>query len=82
MATPDGKNWKNLPPDHPAVGPSYPEKQLESLVNLLVDIVRRNNLSADAILTKQDVAPNRRRSDLYGTPLQDIRDRVKAVLAD
>lgn len=80
LATPDGKNWMNLPPAHPAVGPDYPDAQIESLVTLLADILKRNNLQVEAILTKQDIAPKRRRTDLFGQPLQKVRSRVNALM--
>lgn len=77
LATQDGKNWLNLPADHPAVGPTYSEAQLEALVGLLADILQRHNLSAEQVITKQDIAPDRRRTDLFGKPMQEIRERLK-----
>lgn len=79
LSSPDGKNWMNLPKSHPAVGPDYPPAQIESLVELLSQIATRYGLSPDAILTKQDIAPDRRRTDLFGTGLEMVRKRVKAV---
>lgn len=80
LSTPNGKNWMQLPADHPAVGPSYPDAQLNALVELLADILVRNQLTVDAILTKQDIAPKRRRSDLHGAPLAEIRMRVAELI--
>lgn len=78
LATPDGQNWLNLPSDHPAVGPQYPEAQLAALVMLLNDILQRYDLQEDQVLTKQDIAPDRRRTDLFGKPMEEIRKRLSS----
>ncbi len=79
IATPNGKNWMNLPKDHPAIGPDYPQEQLDALARLLADITRRYKLDSQKIITKQDIAPDRRRTDLFGPGLKIIRERVKQL---
>lgn len=81
LSSKDGKNWMNLPAGHPAVGPKYPPQQIEALVALLAEITQRNRLEADAILTKQEIAPDRRRTDLFGDGIEMIRKRVKSVVS-
>lgn len=80
LATKNGVNWLNLPKEHPAVGPNYSPAQIDALVGLLTDISQRHNLSVDRILTKQDIAPDRRRTDLHGSGIETVRARVKALL--
>jgi len=81
LATQDGKNWLNLPKEHPAIGPDYTAEQLDALVNLLADITARYNLISPKIITKQDIAPDRRRTDLFGPGIKMIRDRVTQLRA-
>lgn len=80
LSSADGSNWANLPATHPAVGPDYPVQQLESLVELLADIAQRQDVGVENILTKQDVAPGRRRTDLFGEQIQTIRAGVSELL--
>ena len=80
LATPDGRNWLNLPADHPAVGPDYPKEQIAALLGLLEDLVKRYDLDVSSILTKQDIAPDRRRSDLYGDPIAELRELLSQKL--
>ncbi len=82
LATSSGDNWLKLPSDHPAVGPSYPEAQLEALVELLRDIAERHSIAPNNVITKQDIAPNRRRTDLYGEPMKNIRGQLLLKLGD
>ncbi|MFN3970291.1 MAG: N-acetylmuramoyl-L-alanine amidase [Gemmobacter sp.] len=76
LATADGQNWLNLPADHPAVGPRYPDAQLDALVGLLERLAVEHRISPSNIVTKQDIAPDRRRSDLFGAPMAAIRTRL------
>jgi hypothetical protein len=77
LSSKDGGNWMNLPSSHPAVGPNYPVAQTDALVALLADISKRHNIAPDAIITKQDIAPDRRRTDLAGNAIEEIRVRVR-----
>ena len=80
LSSMDGSNWANLPATHSAVGPDYPEQQLESLVELLADVAQRQDVGVENILTKQDVAPGRRRTDLFGKQMQSIKAEVSGLL--
>jgi N-acetyl-anhydromuramyl-L-alanine amidase AmpD len=80
LASPDGKNWLNLPNEHEAIGPKYTPEQLDSLVSLLSDILQRHNIPVDHVITKQNIAPERRRTDLFGAPLKHLRERIASQL--
>ncbi|WHI52998.1 N-acetylmuramoyl-L-alanine amidase [Microbulbifer sp. MLAF003] len=82
LATSDGKNWLKLPIDHPAVGPKYPEAQIEALVGLLAEITERHGIAPDDVLTKQDIAPSRRKTDLHGELMRRIRARLSEIRGD
>lgn len=80
LSTLDGDNWLDLPGTHPAVGPDYPPEQLDALVGLLADILQRYDLQVEQILTKQDIAPDRKRADLFGQPIEHVRARVDSLI--
>ena len=80
LSSKDGSNWLKLDKGHPAVGPDYPPEQLDALVNLLAVISKKYDITAENILTKHDIAPERRRTDLYGNGMESIRSRVKEIL--
>ncbi len=82
LATPDGENWLKLPKDHPAVGPDYPEAQIEALIGLLSEIMGRHGIASEDVLTKQDIAPSRRRTDLHGELMTRIRTRLSEIRGD
>ncbi len=79
LATKDGKNWLNLEESHPAVGPDYPASQIDSLINLVSMLKEKYKISLDNILTKQDIAPGRRQTDLYGKGIQSIKEQVRRL---
>jgi hypothetical protein len=80
LSSKDGSNWLKLEKNHPAVGPNYPPEQLDALVNLLVVLLKKYEIGVNNILTKQDIAPDRRQTDLYGDGIKSIRSRVGEIL--
>ncbi len=70
----------NLPADHPAFGPGYPQAQLDALVTLVADIVKRHNVSLENIITHQQASPNRKVTDLSSS-IGLIRERVRRKIA-
>ena len=76
LSSSNGENWLSLEKDHPAVGPDYPPAQIDALVNLLATIAKKYDLQLNSILTKQDIAPDRRKTDLYGKGMQKVKRRL------
>lgn len=79
LSSSNGENWLNLDKEHPAIGPSYPPAQIAALVNLLATLTKRHELPLESILTKQDIAPNRRRTDLQGESMETVKDRLRTL---
>ncbi|WP_052691867.1 N-acetylmuramoyl-L-alanine amidase [Teredinibacter purpureus] len=77
LSSADGDNWMRLASDHPAVGPHYPHAQLDALTNLLGLLAKRYALAPENIITKQAIAPDRSRTDLYGAPMAAIRATLR-----
>lgn len=82
LSSKDGTNWANLDANHSAIGPDYPEEQMVALTELLTILVKEYDLTVDSILTKQHVAPKRRRTDLYGARLESIKEKIKNKLSN
>jgi len=80
LATADGENWLKLDKSHPAVGPDYTPAQIEALTALLLELASKNEILPENIVTKQDVAPNRRRTDLFGAKIGQIRKTIETQL--
>ena len=75
-----GNMFSNLPPDHPSLRSSYTPAQLITLENLLVDLSRRYCIEPNSIITKQEAQPDRKVSDLFGSPMDTIRSKVRNKL--